>query len=131
VACTVAVASFAGHPPHVATAYAQRYVVHPDGTHPHVHGANLGVRADAYLAVGGWADLATAEDHDLWRRLGAAGAALVTTIEAPVTTSGRGDGRAPSGFAALLTSLGQLAAIDDDLASHRGAASALGDPVPS
>lgn len=27
---------------------------HPSSLHPHVHGANLGVRADAYLSVGGF-----------------------------------------------------------------------------
>ena len=41
------------------------YQINTDGTHPHVHGANLGMRADAYLAAGGWNPLPTAEDHDL------------------------------------------------------------------
>ena len=49
--------------------FRETYEIRPDGSHPHVHGANLGVRADAYLRAGGWADLRTAEDHDLWRRL--------------------------------------------------------------
>ncbi|QXC62214.1 glycosyltransferase [Aquihabitans sp. G128] len=105
VAGTVAVASFSEHPTSVPDRFAAEYVLHPDGTHPHVHGANLGARADAYVAVGGWAPLRTGEDHDLWNRLRAGGAALVTTIEAPVTTSGRRTGRAPSGFAARLLEL--------------------------
>jgi hypothetical protein len=41
-------------------------VTYEDGTHPHVHGANLGIRADAYSDAGGWNDLTVAEDHCLW-----------------------------------------------------------------
>jgi len=78
--------------------FAASYRVEPDGTHTHVHGANLGVRADAYLEVGGWRDLATAEDHDLWNRL-AHRYSRVSSTAVVVTTSGRIVGRAPSGFA--------------------------------
>ena len=39
--------------------------VHRNGTHGHVHGANMGFRGDAYLAAGGWYPLASGEDHDL------------------------------------------------------------------
>ncbi len=49
------------------------YTIHPDGTHPHVHGANLGVRADAYVDAGCWNQLALAEDHCLWSRVNARG----------------------------------------------------------
>jgi cellulose synthase/poly-beta-1,6-N-acetylglucosamine synthase-like glycosyltransferase len=73
-----------------------------DGTHTHVHGANLGVRADAYLAVGGWRASALAEDHCLWNRLKAAGWRLRATILIRVTTSARLRGRAPGGFADTL-----------------------------
>jgi glycosyltransferase involved in cell wall biosynthesis len=107
VAGTVAVPSFAEHPPEVAQAFADRYVVEADGSHAHVHGANLGVRADAYRDVGGWRPLATGEDHDLWGRLRAAGHSLISTLEAPVLTSGRRAGRAPAGFAGLLASLAE------------------------
>ena len=41
-------------------------------THHHVYGANLGVRADAYLAVGGFPPDGAGEDHGLWQRLAAA-----------------------------------------------------------
>ncbi|CAN5905598.1 glycosyltransferase [soil metagenome] len=74
--------------------------------HPHVHGANLGVRADVYLEVGGWRPLVTGEDHDLWDRVRASGRPVTSTMEVPVVTSGRRRGRAPAGFADLLTSLG-------------------------
>ena len=73
-----------------------------DGTHTHVHGANLGVRADAYLAVGGWGALALAEDHCLWNRLKIAGWQLRSTILSRVITSARLHGRAPGGFADTL-----------------------------
>lgn len=110
VAGTVSVASFAEHPPQVATAHLAGYVLHADGTHPHVHGTNLGVRGDAYLAVGGWLPLLTGEDHDLWGRLRSRGHRVISTIESPVVTSGRRVGRAPEGFADHLTG---LSAVDE------------------
>lgn len=70
--------------------------------HPYVHGANLGVLAEAYLRVGGFADLGEHEDVELVDALRAAGALVVTTDRAPVTTSGRSHGRTPGGFAAYL-----------------------------
>lgn len=110
VAGLVSVDSFAAHPPSVEAAFHRRYETGPGGRHAHVHGTNLGVRADAYRAAGGWRDRATGEDHDLWGRLRATRAVLVSTIEAPVSTSGRSHGRAPDGFAALLRSLAVEAA---------------------
>ena len=74
------------------------------GSHPHVHGANLGFRADTYVAVGGWSALATGEDHDLWRRLRHHGPVL-STAASVVRTSSRRVGRAPDGFAADLVAL--------------------------
>ena len=41
-----------GYPPHVPDVFEQRYAFGP-GPHPHVHGANLGIRASAYLAPAG------------------------------------------------------------------------------
>lgn len=79
------------------------YRSHPDGTHAHVHGANFGLRADVYVAAGGWAPLATGEEHDLLARLG--DVRIERTIALRVQTSARHVGRAPSGFA-------------DDLAAH-------------
>jgi hypothetical protein len=63
--------------------------------HPHVHGANLGMRA--HLAVG--------EDHELWRRARALGGSLVGCSEMVVRTSARRRGRTPAGFAGLLAEL--------------------------
>jgi len=78
------------------------YHVEADGTHSHVHGANVGVRADAYLAVGGWSYLALAEDHCLWNRLRRHGCAVRASTRSVVRTSGRLHGRAKGGFADTL-----------------------------
>lgn len=73
--------------------------------HPHVHGANLGVSAAAYLSVGGFAPLATGEDRDLAVRLSAAGHRIARTDQHPVHTASRLRGRAPGGLADLLNTL--------------------------
>lgn len=103
VAGIVDVDSYEDHRPSVQGLFRQTYLLHSDGTHPHVHGANLGVRADAYLRAGGWAPQATAEDHDLWQRLQQAGERRLSDVRLKVLTSGRRVGRAPMGFAAALT----------------------------
>ncbi len=102
VAGIIDVDSFEEHDEFVPQRFRSTYLLHPDGTHPHVHGANLGVRADTYLRAGGWADLRTAEDHDLWSRLGACGARRASPSYIRVVTSGRRVGRAPMGFAGAL-----------------------------
>lgn len=82
------------------TAFLSSYTRRVDGTHDHVHGANLGVRADAYCAAGGWSrTVATGEDHDLWNRLQAVGPTMPSS-SVYVVTSARTTGRAPAGFAA-------------------------------
>lgn len=75
------------------------------GGHTHVYGANLGVRADAYLAVGGFPAVPHGEDHALATRLRAAGYRLVTALDGRVRTSARTRGRAPGGLADLLAGL--------------------------
>jgi glycosyltransferase involved in cell wall biosynthesis len=102
VAGIVGVDSFAEHGAEVEERFRASYCIHPDGTHPHVHGANIGVRADSYLRAGGWMDLATAEDHDLWHRLQHHGERRLSDARLWVMTSGRRIGRAPMGFAAVL-----------------------------
>jgi hypothetical protein len=62
--------------------------------HRHVYGANLGVRADAYLTVGGFPADGASEDHRLWRRLRGARYPLVQPTAVPVRTSARTRGRA-------------------------------------
>lgn len=79
--------------------------------HPHVHGANLGVRADVYRAAGGWPAIATGEDQLLVERALAVGARAVRTCSRPVRTSTRYTGRAPRGFSSYLRGL--AAALDE------------------
>ena len=102
VAGIISVDTFSEHGPAVEKRFYSTYAIDPDGRHSHVHGANLGIRADAYLRVGGWANLATAEDHDLWNRLVMTASSLVSAAALRVTTSGRRTGRAPNGFADAL-----------------------------
>lgn len=110
VAGIIDVDSFLGHDTLVEERFRLSYHIHSDGTHPHVHGANMGIRADAYLQAGGWLALETAEDHDLWHRLHATGYHLLSAAKLIVSTSGRKNGRAPHGFA-------------EALAAHNGAQS--------
>lgn len=73
--------------------------------HEHVYGANLGFRADAYLAVGGFPLDGPGEDHGLWQRMAAAGYRLEHPTTLQVQTSARLRGRAAGGLADLLRSL--------------------------
>jgi glycosyltransferase involved in cell wall biosynthesis len=71
--------------------------------HPHVHGANFGIRADAYLSLGGWPAVVTGEDTELARRAARTGhLRIARTASIPVVTSVRPDGRAPRGFSGYL-----------------------------
>ncbi|KQY46166.1 glycosyltransferase family 2 protein [Cellulomonas sp. Root137] len=76
----------------------------PGRPNGHVHGANLGVRADAYLRAGGFPDLPEHEDVDLVEALTALGARVVATDDCDVLTSGRLVGRTPGGYAGYLRS---------------------------
>lgn len=71
----------------------------------HVHGANLGMCAEDYWSVGGFAALETDEDVDLVRRFGLAGIDVLYADDCPVGTSTRRIGRAPDGFSGHLRSL--------------------------
>lgn len=107
VAGTVQVTDWNGYPIGFGERFVQLY--EPPGSgdqHGHVHGANLGVRADAYVSAGGFAALATGEDHALWRALHAR--PRVSSRRLAVTTSARRVARAPEGFS------GFLAALEDD-----------------
>ena len=101
---TVTVTDWDGHPPHVPVAFEERYAF-GTGPHPHVHGANLGIRASAYLATGGFRPLRTAEDHAMLAAATQAGCPVVHAGDIPVETSGRRLARAPRGFSNLLRTL--------------------------
>ena len=74
--------------------------------HNHIHGANMGFRADAYWAVGGFRALETGEDVELVKRFEAAGMRINRDAKLSVATSARRVGRAPNGFADRLRELG-------------------------
>ena len=77
----------------------------PGNEHHHVYGANLAVRTDAYLAVGGFPDTVHGEDQQLVDSIEAAGYGIARTCQVSVTTSGRMRGRAGGGLADLLRRL--------------------------
>jgi glycosyltransferase involved in cell wall biosynthesis len=73
--------------------------------HTHVHGANLGVRADRWRAVCGFGLLSVGEDVDLVERVRAVTAHWVATDTTRVLTSGRSRSRVEHGFAGYLADL--------------------------
>lgn len=75
--------------------------------HPHVHGANLGVRASALLDVGGFPPVRSGEDVAVVTALTAtvAPGAIVRTATIPVLTSARRDARCTAGFGGFLDDL--------------------------
>ena len=81
--------------------------------HARVYGANLGVRADAYMAVGGFRARGTGEDVDLVRRLGSSNFRVVHDPDVWVSTSARLEGRANGGLADLLGQLQKEAVVQD------------------
>ncbi len=94
----------AGAPAGLVSAWLTGYTA-ADG-HPHVHGANFGVRASTYLRAGGFESVAVHEDVRLAAAVRADTAAVILrTAAAPVLTSGRLVARAPGGFAAHLRGL--------------------------
>ncbi len=76
-----------------------------DHRHPYSHATNLGIRLDAYRAVGGFRDLSGEEDADLWRRLRAVGMEPRADARIVVDTSARRRNRVPEGFALALATL--------------------------
>lgn len=100
----------------VRSAFTRHYVLGHD-SHGHVHGANLGIRADAYLSVGGFPPVTTAEDHALWHELRTAGFICRSSVALRVATSPRLIGRAVAGFADHLHNLMALPAAGADAAA--------------
>lgn len=73
--------------------------------HRHIHGANLGVSAEAYLAAGGFACVDCHEDVLLVRALEGIGARFAWSAQPRVVTSARIDARARGGFGDTLRAL--------------------------
>ncbi|WP_328540459.1 glycosyltransferase [Streptomyces sp. NBC_00344] len=96
--------------PHLADRHHQLYNASRPGFgrpwhHPHVHGANLGVAADAYRSVGGFPALPVGEDHALVSALVRGGHRVLRTPGCPVETSSRLHPRAVGGFGDQLARL--------------------------
>jgi len=115
----VADRDWAGHPPHVPAAFQARYEF-GDGPHPHVHGANLGIRASAYRAAGGFRSLRTAEDHALLAAATQAGCAVLQAGDITVRTSARRLARAPGGFSHLLRILAEPQGVSHPATGSEG-----------
>ena len=99
------------HPESVARRFQLDYLSDGDD-HRHVHGANLGCRADAYWQVGGFRAFTTGEDVDLEDRFTYAGYRIHWDAELSVKTSDRSSGRAPGGFAEHLAGVSREVSAD-------------------
>ena len=107
---TVSVEDWAPHIDAVQKHFSRTYFA-VDG-HRHIHGANLGVSADAYRRVGGFAPLPLSEDVALVEALVSSGAHVVWSAAPKVVTSARTDFRAAGGFGDTLLRVG-LAHLND------------------
>ncbi len=105
---TVQVADWDAQAQNVRRLYERAY--HDRPGHRHVHGANLGVCAQAYRQAGGFEPLASHEDVRLVHTLQAQGAHIAWSNRPRVRTSARPDFRAPQGFGAYIANLRCLAA---------------------
>ena len=96
---TVAVDDWSPHGDSAAVlrAHFEQTYTDADG-HRHIHGANFGVRASAYLRAGGFAPLACSEDVALVAALQACGAHIAWSAAPRVTTSARRHAKARGGF---------------------------------
>jgi glycosyltransferase involved in cell wall biosynthesis len=92
-------------PTEVLRRYLHGYHDGKTGEHSHIHGANMGFRADAYWQAGGFRSLSTGEDVELVQRFETAGYRIRRDAGLSVATSARREGRAPGGFAAHLRKL--------------------------
>jgi glycosyltransferase involved in cell wall biosynthesis len=126
---TIRVSDWSDYPPGTRSLFRERYEREPHDPyepsepcdsgarqHPHVHGANLGFRASAYLRAGGFPALPTAEDHALVAALTEDGSRVLRTRALPVVTSARRESRAPHGFSHYLKQLDETSLDLSELA---------------
>lgn len=101
--CDLVLGPVVPDPVGIAADVLQRWHHHTAAHGTGVHGANLGVRASAYDAVGGFAAVEEHEDVLLVDALRHRGVRVGSCP--PVITSARHDGRTPGGFAGFIRSL--------------------------
>ncbi len=99
----VGVADWLDYPERVRSAFVEREAAR-DG-HRHIHGANLGMSAAAYVAAGGFPDLHTGEDVALVDAIARSGARIAWLARPAVATSARRTARAEQGFSSFLRAL--------------------------
>ncbi|WGS54994.1 glycosyltransferase (plasmid) [Paraburkholderia sp. D15] len=100
---SIAVDDWSEHPESVREHFQKTYT-DADG-HRHIHGANLGVSAHAYLRAGGFPPLTCSEDVALVDRLIAIGAHIAWSAAPRVITSARTAARARGGFGDTLVAM--------------------------
>jgi hypothetical protein len=103
---TVEIRDWSGRSAGTAEAWRRQY----DTENIPIHGANFGIDGETYLMAGGFAELPTGEDRDLFERAVALGAVVRRDPQVRVVTSGRREARAPRGFAHALTSIESMIA---------------------
>jgi hypothetical protein len=123
---SVAVDDWSPHAGHAQAlrAYFDGFYQDRDG-HRHIHGANLGVSADAYRAVGGFEDVPCHEDVLLVRALEGIGARFAWSAQPRVFTSARIDARARGGFGDTLLRMVDGSHAADTQAARSGARSGI------
>ena len=102
---TIAVSDWADYGEKMRVHFGATYVDR-DG-HRHIHGANLGVSAQAYQRAGGFEALDSQEDVALVASLEKLGATIAWSAAPRVVTSARPEFRAPGGFGATLQRIHQ------------------------
>lgn len=115
---TVGVMDWDSHGVYAEVARADFFAAYQDREgHRHVHGANLGIDAQAYLRIGGFEALACSEDQALVDRFERAGAAIAWSARPRVLTSARAYSRVTGGFATTLRQVWQNQDAGTDRAS--------------
>lgn len=112
----VGVGDWLDYPDAVRHAFCEREATQ-DG-HRHVHGANLGMSAAAYLEAGGFQALHTGEDVALIDAMAASGARIAWLARPAVATSARRTARAAHGFSGFLRALEREVMGSAGMTSH-------------